>query len=470
LDTRIRVDTDLLAKTAGEFHQYSGDLKASCEKLLSEIARLTARSEYASLQANASADGFISRELSDKSVRELSDEADTLLALSRAFREIDDMWMLFMEGIAGEGWWLKEYLPAYPDIDNFEPFFVPETRMALDDWVWVYVMGPNGLTERKVTGPDGKEHSQFFTTAEIIGNIVGIWTDPKTKKQYYVVDLGKGEFVYIPVEKLGPPVDFTKIPNRDGEFTNGLKIVNPDLPPPYGSGDWPPGCETWHDEGTPWQNLILGAMNIIGLDGKRIRRMTAHPNLCGPLSVLFALGEADIRGGLSKFAQLTNLGYYDKVTKEWIPYTGTDVLYRGVGTNGDDLIKFIREFEGWHADSSTGTMPTPEELAEMLASGRKLIFLTELDTNHKIWTTSPPSNNPTYGQIVPGAPAGTAGRAAHWVAVTDVFQDSTGEVYVKIFNTYSGCEEVYTWDVFVKSCEQPGREEGKYTYVEAWKE
>jgi uncharacterized protein YukE len=264
LENRIRVDTDLLAKTAGEFHQYSGDLKASCETLLSEIGRLTARSEYASLQANASADGFIARGLYDKSAQELSGEADTLLMLSRAFREIDDTVISLLESALGEDWLKRKYLPAYPDIDHFEPFFVPETRMATDNWVFVYTLGPNGLSRGDTRYVIGKNFK----------NIVGIWIDPQTGEKYYIIDLGDGQFGYIPIDKLGPPVDLIKIPDREGVFTNSSIVEDSSLTSPWGDRSWP---QSWIDnqwwirgnnpQPLPQQDLLLKYLGLLDDDG-----------------------------------------------------------------------------------------------------------------------------------------------------------------------------------------------------------
>ena len=157
---------------------------------------------------------------------------------------------------------------------------------------------------------------------------------------------------------------------------------------------------------------------------------------------------------------------------EQITYTGTQVLQDGSHTtSSDDLVKLFKAHD-WKAEVKNGIPPSPSELAEKIKSGDKLIFLAELDTQGLI----PPQDggkwipNPTYGQLVPGKPPDYPyKRAAHWVTITDVFQDSGGNAYVEVFNTYSGYNETYTWDTFIGTSQQPGKNEGSFTYVDATK-
>ena len=174
--------------------------------------------------------------------------------------------------------------------------------------------------------------------------------------------------------------------------------------------------------------------------------------------------------GLSRFAQLRGLGYWN-VDGSKTEYTGTQVLQNiGHPTSAYDLRRFFEDY-GWDARISNAVLPAPDALAETIRSGRKLVFLTELDTLKEIISPLPPGRRfpiRRTARLVPGAAPATPGRAAHWVMVTDVFQDGDGKIFVQVFNSYSGCEEAYSWDTFVKTCQQPGKQEtGSYTYIEA---
>jgi hypothetical protein len=121
------------------------------------------------------------------------------------------------------------------------------------------------------------------------------------------------------------------------------------------------------------------------------------------------------------------------------------------GTTKDDLVAFYKAL-GWNATSHFGLMPSPDILAEGLASGKKYIFGTKLDT-----VTGFLTNGEKY--------------ADHWVTLTDVFQDSSGQIFVKVYNPYQNREEIYTWDYFIEVCNTKANKEGigPYTYVEAEK-
>lgn len=459
MSQRIRVDTDLLAKLADEIHQLAVELNGAGNSLLSEIQSCTAHTEYARLRRSAQKDAFEARQQIAGIERSLSEEADRLLSLSRAFRSIDERTITFLTGWLGEEWLGKAYPgPRYPDLEGFEPYYSPQTCMALTDWA---VMRDGGFVRIL----------HMYTTGQFIKDVVGVYTDSKGN-QFYVVDLGDGNFGYISADRASGPVDFSKVPDREGSFQNGQRERNPDLPEPW-NAEWPPDSE-WHEEGDPWQNLIIGNMDVENINNEAYSDM-AHSNLCGELSVLFAVGETDLEKGLSGFAKLERLGYWNSEKGKMVYYNGSDVLQDGSHTTSSyDLTRTFKEF-GWESKEldpdEKGILPTPEELAEKIESGHKLVFLTELDTQRQEYSAEAGGTvaNPTYGQLVPGKPANTPFRAAHWVTATDVFQDSEGDVFVKVYNTYSGCEETYSWETFVKTCEQPGDQGGKYTYIEAWK-
>lgn len=454
--TRIKVDTDLLLKNAEAIHVIGGHFRQNSNTLLHKI--LSIGGAYPELQADVQKDAYDAQQLILSIQSRLDIKADTLVALARAYQSIDDETIASLIALRGEGWFLQTFFVPIPqpDIDGFDPYYLSQTRMLLSDWVPVYIQGPKGLIQ-----------IDTYHTGRILRTIVGEWTDPKSGKKYYVVDLGGGKFGYIPQTKKSILLDLSKIPDREGIFTDGQKIPNPDLAPPFGPGGRNP---EWYMPGDPWQYLILGKMTITGLGGVQFP-MIHHTNLCGELSVLFAVGETDLEAGLSRFAKLKGLGYWNTDGTK-TEYTGTQVLTNINHTTSSYDLKRLFEEYGYEARISNAVMPSPEELAEKIQSGHKLVFLTELDTKKEIVSpiTGIPVPNPTYGQLVPGATPQTPGRTAHWVTVTDVFQDGGGNIIVKVFNTYSGSEETYSWDTFVKTCQQPGSQTtGSYTYVEAVK-
>jgi hypothetical protein len=452
--TKIRVDTDLLLNNAEAIHLRAENFQKNGETLLNKI--LGVGGEYAELITQARRDVYAARETIRSVQIPLEIKADGLAALARAFRSIDDETVSILLALRGEAWFLQTFFPPplLPDFAGFEPCFVPQTWILLSDWVPVYAMGPHGLTQKET-----------FHIGKILDRVVGTWMDPATRITYFVVDIGGGRFVYIPRQKKSAQIDLAKIPNREGMYANGQRVPGVEVPLAFTTGGLP---ADWFLTGGPWQNLILGRMDIAGLGGAAFP-MTPHANLCGELSVLRAVGEMDLEAGLSRFAQLRGLGFWN-LDGSKTEYTGTQVLQNvGHTTSAYDLRRLFEDY-GWEARISRAEMPAPDALAEKIRSGGKFVFLTELDTRKEITSlmTGRPVPNPQYGQLVPGAAPATPGRAAHWVTVTDVFQDSEGKIFAQVFNPYSGCEEVYSWDTFVSTCQQPGTQEtGSYTYVEA---
>lgn len=455
--TKIRVDPDLLSKKSVEIHQAAGDLIHAGNGLLNEVMRNTGGGPYADLQSSARGDVFAARDLMNGLQRDLAGHADKLVALSRAFRSIDDEAISFLTGILGEGRLMQAFFgpPQYPDIEAFEPYDVPQTRIALTDWVPVFVMGPKGLTPRIVTDPDGKSQAEIYKSGHVVGDIVGTWADPKTGKKYYVVDLGGGEFGYIPVkgplgnDLLGDPVDLSKIPYREGQYSDGMIVEDSSLPPPWGRQSWP---QDWIDGqwwmGGPQQNLLLGCMGLEVRDktGKLVHFLKSpHSNLCGELSVLASIGMTDVRGGLSIFG---NIKTYST--------NGIFILqHPNQGTTKENLVDFYHAL-GWEATGKPekgqpSVMPSPDDLAAGLAAGHKYVFGVQLDLQtHKL--------------------TNSGDNVGHWVALTDVFQDDDGQVWVKAYDPYENREEIYSWEYFEQACKCSGKKNdlGPYTYVEAW--
>jgi hypothetical protein len=412
---RIRVDTDLLFKNAEAIHLREEHLRKNEETLLHKI--LGVRSDYAGLTSDSRRDAYAVQETIRSIHQSLGVKADSLAALANAFRTVDDEAVSALLAMRGEDWFLRTFFaaPAGPEIDGFEPYFLSQTRMLLTDWVPVYVQGPRGLTQ---TGT--------WHTGRIVRGVVGTWKDPKTGKEYFVADAGGGEFVFFPQNKNSAAVDLSVIPDREGAFADGQRIHPSGLPAPFGTDGRNP---EWYLPGDPWQNLILGRMTIIGI-GNASFPLIPHHNLCGELSVLLAVGETDLEAGLSRFAKLRGLGYWN-LDGTKTEYTGTQVLQNvGHTTSAYDVRRLFEEF-GWEARISNGELPAPDVLAEKIQSGSKFVFLTELDTRTETPSveTGRPAPNPTYGQLVPGAPPQTPGRAAHWVTLTDVFQDGEGGIF-----------------------------------------
>jgi hypothetical protein len=452
---KIRVDPDLLSHRADEINQASGEILRAGESLLTGIAQVLGASRFADLRTSARNDASAARDVLDRLQRDLSGNSEKLAALSRAFQSADDETIRFLNGMTDSSGRMQVFFGAqpFPNSDGFEPYDLPQTAMAVSNWAVMYAYGVKTILHT-------------FRNGELVGNIIGTWTDPKTGKKYYVVDLGNGQYGYIPADRLSAPIDHSKIFTREGVFSNGEKDPCQDFPAPLGSDSWMPN---WRKAGDPWQDLQLGYMQIQGLRNAKFGT-TAHANLCGEFSVMYSVGETDVEAGLSRFAQLTGLGYWDEQGKK-VEYTGTQVLQNpNHATSAYDLTRFLQAY-GYQSKSSSGILPTPDTLASQLQAGHKFIFLTELDTLKEIPSkeTGEMVPNPTYGQLVPGAPPTAWGRAAHWVAVTDVFQDGTGGFCVEVFNAYTGQKETYSWDTFAKTCQQPGNSEGSFSYVEAWK-
>ncbi len=448
------MDTDLLLKNAEAIHLHAENFIKNGDALPSKI--LAVGGSFADLSARAERDAYAAQETIRSIQRTLEVQAEGLAALARAFRSIDDETVSALLALRGKEWFLRTFFPApsLPDIAGFEPFFLPQTRVLLSDWVPVYEKGARGLKQ-----------TQTFHTGMILDRVVGIYTDPAAGIEYFVMDLDGGRFGFIPRQRAGTRIDMSKIPDREGEYQNGQTVPGPVSSRADEIGEMHPD---WFIPGEPWQNLILGRMSIKALAGASLP-MIPHHNLCGEISVLFALGETDLEAGFSRFALLRGLGYWN-VDGSKTEYTGTQVLQNvGHATSAYDLRRFFEEYK-WNARISNAAMPAPDALAETIRSGGKLVFLTELDTQKKIFSPSIGRmvSNPTRGRLVPGAAPSTPGRAAHWVTVTDVFQDGGGNIFVQVFNSYSGREEAYSWDTFVKTCQQPGTQvTGSYTYIEA---
>ncbi|MBN2084260.1 MAG: hypothetical protein JW748_03480 [Anaerolineales bacterium] len=451
---RIRVDTDLLFKHAEAIRLRADRLRKNGEILLTGI--LGVGGEYAELTSQARRDAYAAQETIRSIQQPLKIKADGLAALARAFRSIDDEIISALISLRGEGWFLQNFFPAplLPDLAGFEPCFVPQAWILLSDWVPVFIKGPHGLTQ-----------TDTFHTGKILDRVIGTWSDPATGADYFVVDLGGGRFAFIPRNRKNARIDSTLIPNREGVYTDGQAVTGLDVPLPFQTGGSTP---EWHAPGDPWQNLILGRMDIAGIGGGSFP-MTPHGNLCGELSVLRAVGETDLEAGFTRFAQLRGLGYWN-LDGAKTEYTGTQVLQNvGHTTSAYDLRRLFEDY-GWDAGISHASLPAPDALAQQIHTGTEFVFLTELDTRREIFSPEigRPVPNPSYGRLVPGAVPATPGRAAHWVVVKDVFQDGDGKIFVQVFNPYSGGEEAYSWDTFVKTCQQPGSQvAGSYTYISA---
>ncbi len=453
--TGSKTETDLLLKQAADIHALDENFRKSADTLLKKI--LSAGGENSNLTAESRKDAISAGETIRTLQTRLGREADFLAALAKARQSLDDEAIEEFLRMRGEEEFVRTFFPTpmLPQIAGFEPFYLSQTRMVRSDWAQVYVQGSRQLTQ-----------TDTYHTGRIVANVIGMWVNPKSKKSYCVLDMGGGKFAYVPDGKFGPPIDVSKIPDREELSGDGRRGPVSDLWNPPEAGE---RKGEWRRPGDPWQNFIVGNMRVTGLRGAAFPA-TPHANLCGELSVFFAVGETDLEAGLTKFAQMKGFGYWS-INGKKTEYTGTQVLQNvNHATSSYDLRRLFEEY-GWKARIQNGVMPMPDDLAEKLRSGGKTVFLVELDTRTKAHSkqTGQWIDNPTCGQLVAGASAPAAGRAAHWVSVTDVFQDKRGTIQVKVMNTYSGCEETYTWETFCKSCKNPGSSTGSYTFLEAMK-
>ena len=452
--TGATTDAELLLSQAGRIHELAGRIGSAADQLTRTVAATPGADSK--LATEARTDAFSAGESIRSLQMQLAHNADLLAALAQAGRSLDTPAVEEFLRTEGEDELIRKYFPAPadPHLDGFKPFYLAQTRMVRWDWAQVYAQGPRQLTQ-----------IDTYHAGRVVPDVIGLWTHPRSNKKYHAVRTGGETFVFIPEGKLGPPIDASKIPFRDGLYEDGRRGPVSDLwKTPAGN---PKG--EWRRPGDPWQNFIIGNMRVAGPRGA-VFPATPHANLCGELSVFFAVGETDLESGLTKFAQLRGLGYWNLNGKK-TEYTGAQVLQNvNHGSSPYDLRRLFEAY-GFAGEIRSGVIPLPDELAEKLRAGRKFVLLAELDTRTKAHskTTGAWVDNPTYGQLIPGASAPAAGRTAHWVTVTDVIRDRRGGIVVMVMNTYSGCGESYSWEMFCRSARNPGSSAGSYTYLEASK-
>ncbi|MCP3143274.1 SH3 domain-containing protein [Pyxidicoccus xibeiensis] len=160
-----------------------------------------------------------------------------------------------------------------------------------------------------------------------------------------------------------------------------------------------------------------------------------HYNLCGPLAVGASLGMTP-EEALTAF-------------KDSIGDVSENILETGSVTHDTHLEKFY-EAQGWQADIVKLTMTPPWEMARLLAEGKQLTTLVNIDTK------GADGKLRDYDD--------STKQVAHWVNVRAVEQDASGDWMVRVYNPYENREEVYSWDDF----ETAWNKSGGVTNGEAW--
>jgi len=161
-----------------------------------------------------------------------------------------------------------------------------------------------------------------------------------------------------------------------------------------------------------------------------------HYNLCGELSVGSMLGISP-SAAIKLYAQTGKDGLFPgEITKK----DGTKVPGGGNTTGFSDLMAMIKQ-GGWSADmqngSAKGPALTPQQMSDMLDSGKGMVALVNIDTKN------------ADGMLRPVADGQK--NVAHWVRIMDVTTNPNGQTYVRVFNPYQNSEEVYSWEDFNKS-------------------
>jgi hypothetical protein len=443
-----QADPDRLRNPAEKIHEIGETFRISADDLSGSL-------QQSSDTADPSADIQSVVGAVRETAAQLSHHANLLAALAAAYLSLDDEAIESFLQRRGEEAFIRRFLPAasYPQIDELEPYFLPRLRMVQSEWTPVYVLDSQRLRQ-----------TNTFHTGRILRNAIGTWSNPETQTAYCVALVDDGTTLYLPEGTLSPPIDAARIPNREGVWDEGQRGPVSD---PWQSAMEDGAEANWRNPGDPWQYFILGRMSITGLRGA-VFPSVPHANLCGELSVLSAVGEKDLVAGFSRFAQLTGLGYWN-IDGGKTEYSGTQVLQNVGHTTSSYDLKRLFEAYGWACRIHGGTMPLPDEWAEFLRSGGKVVFLTELDARKKAHSSKDGAwiDNPEYGRLVSGAQPHAAGLAAHWVSVVDVFQDGRGSIRVRVWNTYSGCDETYSWERISRSGKNPGTSAGSYTFLEA---
>jgi hypothetical protein len=153
-----------------------------------------------------------------------------------------------------------------------------------------------------------------------------------------------------------------------------------------------------------------------------------HYNLCGPLAVGASLGMTP-QQALALFRDSNGA------------VSETKLKGRGT-TEGGDLMRMY-EAAGWTAEYKAGQLPQPEDMARLLAEGKQLIAVVNIDTS--------PSKDGMLRDF-----DDSTKQVAHWVNVRSVEEGANGEWMVRVYNPFENREEVYSWADFEASWNKTG--------------
>jgi hypothetical protein len=426
--SKVYVDTDLLREKAQKILEPGEETFTSGELMMEGIQAVC--SSYPQLIRDAANDAL---SVNNDPLHGLTPRGNRLVELGKELKQLADRFDAVdrqtIEWLQQQIMKLMEsafYLISIADyIHSLNPdivlFSAPQTRMVTSGSVSIRVGDPNNPSRRI-----------WVKTGEFIPNIIGTYKDPKTGQEFYVVIVdydkdGNPILGYLPItDNISQPLSSMDIPLRQGPFADGQEGDPNDCTYPWGQGTWP---QLWIDErwweGGPAQDFILGdcmkegepyGMGFTGF------RCSPNHNLCGELCKMESVGATDIRGELEKFM--------NKVP------SGESILKKDGLTGQAEIIAFFK-VNGYSAVAGVGAMPTPSELAQGLADGKKYMFATDLDTKTGKLST-------------------TGEHAPHWVTVKAVFQDEKGDYFVEVYNPYTNTTQVYSWETFVATCKNPG--------------
>jgi hypothetical protein len=116
----------------------------------------------------------------------------------------------------------------------------------------------------------------------------------------------------------------------------------------------------------------------------------------------------------------------------------TDVIETGGGsaTNYWQLKHFFEQASGGglaanYLSYAAGDSPVADDVAGMLAEGKSVVALVNIDTMDK-------------GRLQDLDSSGNP--APHWVTITGVIPTQNGRTVVRVYNPYQNSEQLYSWE------------------------
>ncbi|MFP2926257.1 SH3 domain-containing protein, partial [Pyxidicoccus sp. 3LG] len=153
----------------------------------------------------------------------------------------------------------------------------------------------------------------------------------------------------------------------------------------------------------------------------------SHYNLCGPLAVGASLGLTPLQA-LTLFKDSNG--------------TVSESSLKGRGTTAGGELMTMYEAAGWTSEYVAGSMTQPEDMARLIAEGKQLIAVVNIDTQGADGMLRDFDDSTK--------------QVAHWVNVRAVEEGANGEWMVRVYNPYENREEVYSWDEFAASWSETG--------------